>query len=164
MKKLNIIAASLVLASSGAFAQSTASDNFNVTVTFTSSCSVKTAAADLAFSYTAFQADDETETASTVFQCSRGLSPTFAFDTGAGKAASAAAAAGTQITGGGIVRGLRYTLTGDATKTQTGTAATASADGTADEYTVAISGAIAGGQAGDPTQANTQARTLIISY
>lgn len=164
MKKLSLVAAALALASSGAFAQSTASDAFDVTVVFTSSCSVKTAADDLEFTYTAFQAGNATDTASTVFQCSRGLAPTFSFDTGADKAASAAAGVGTAITGSGIVKGLRYTLSGTATKTQTGTAATAAANGTADEFTVAISGAIAGGQAGDPTGAATQGRTLIISY
>jgi hypothetical protein len=161
MKKLNLIAAALLLASSGAFA-GTASDSFDVTVTFTSSCSVKSAAADLAFSYTAFQATDAVKTASTVFECSRGLTPTFAFDTGTDKTASAADAA--TISGAGVVKGLNYTLDGTASKTQTGTAADTSSIGTADEYTVSITGTIVQGQAGDPTGGATQTRVLTITY
>ena len=162
MKKLSLIAAALVLASSGAFA-ATATDTFDVTVNFTSSCSVKTAALDLSFTYTAFQGTDATDSASTVFECSRGLSPTFNFDnTGANQSGTAANAAA--FSGAGVVKGLRYTLDGAASKTQTGTAATAAADGTADEYTVTIDGTIAQGQAGDPTGGATQTRTLTITY
>jgi hypothetical protein len=161
MKKLNLVAAALLLASSGAFA-ATASDSFDVTVNFTSSCSVKTPAADLSFSYTAFQTTDAVKTASTVFECSRGLTPTFQFDSGTDKSASAADAA--TISGAGLVKGLRYTLDGSASKTQTGTAADTSTIGTADEYTVSITGTIVQGQAGDPTGVATQTRTLTIAY
>jgi hypothetical protein len=164
MKKLHLIAAAaLAIATSGAIA-ATATDTFIVGVTLTTSCSVKTAATDLAFVYTAFDVAD-TQTTSTVFQCSRGLVPTFSFDNvDATQSATAAAATGTAIGGAGVVAGLRYTLTGTTSKSATGTAATAAANGTADEYTVGISGTIAAGQAGDGAAATSQTRILTISY
>jgi hypothetical protein len=163
MKKLSLIAATVLLASSGAFAQ-TAVDTFNVNVNFTSSCSVKTAAANLDFTYVAFQPGPATATpTSTVFQCTRGLGATFAFDNPGGDATGSAANAAS-ITGAGVIAGLRYTMAGTASKTTTGTVATAAAAGTADEYTVAITGSMAAGQAGDDSLAATQVRTLTISY
>ena len=162
MKKLSLIAAALVLASSGAFA-ATATDTFDVTVNFTSSCSVKTATTDLSFTYTAFQGTDATAGGSTVFECSRGLTPTFNFDNPGGNQ-TGSAASGTTFTGAGVVKGLRYTLDGSASKTQTGDAATAALDGTSDEYTVTIGGTIAQGQAGDNAGGATQTRTLTITY
>jgi hypothetical protein len=162
MKKLSLIAATLLLASSGAFAQ--VADTFNVTVGFTSACSVKTAAGALAFTYTAFETGPVVATpTSTVFQCTRGLSATFAFDNPGGDATGSAANAAA-ITGAGVVAGLRYTMSGAASKTQTGADATAAAAGTADEYTVAITGSMAGGQAGDDSLPAFQVRTLTISY
>lgn len=163
MKKLSMIAATLALATSSAFA-ATVGDDFVVSVTLTSACSVKTAAGDLAFTYTAFGAAD-TQTTSTVFQCTRGLAPTFQFDNvDANESAGAAAAVGNTITAAGVVQGLRYSLTGTPSKSATGTAATAATDGTADEYTVNISGTIAAGQPGDPTAPATQTRTISIIY
>ena len=161
MKKLSLIAATLLLASSGAFAQ--AVDTFNVNVAFTSACSVKTAAASLEFSYVAFGGAVTATPTSTVFQCTRGLGATFAFDNPGGDATGSAANAAS-ISGAGVVKGLRYTMTGTASKTTTGADATAAAAGTADEYTVAITGSMAGGQAGDDSLSATQVRTLTISY
>lgn len=159
MKKLSLIAATLLLASSGAFAQAT--DTFNVTVGLTSTCSVKTAAGALAFTYVAFQPGAATATpTSTVFQCTRGLSASFAFDSTGGTAS----AAGTSITGAGVVGGLTYTMAGSASKSTSGAAPTATTGAGADEYTVAITGSMAGGQAGDASATASAVRTLTISY
>jgi hypothetical protein len=170
MKKFSLIAAAvLAMASSSAFAL-TASDGFDVTVNFTAACQVKTAAADMAFTYVAFGAA-QSKTATTVFQCSRGLTPTFNFDTtGANQTGQAVpVAVGTAITGEGLISGVRYTLAGSSSKTQVGTAATAGTggtggtDGSGDEYTVGITAAIAS-QAGGTGTGGTHARTLIVTY
>lgn len=176
MKKLSILAAAaaaaatLALASAGAFA-ATATDSFDVSITFTGACSVKTAAANMAFTYTAFGAA-QSDTTSTVFECSRGLTPTFSFNDNAGTMTSnGLVALGTALTGEGVIAGVRYTLGGATSKTQTGTAASAGAggvggsDGTADEYTVAITADVAAGQAGSgATGSGTHVRVLTISY
>jgi hypothetical protein len=148
----------------------TTTDTFVVSVAFTSSCTINAgnAAADLAFTHTAFDAV-ETKTTSTTFSCTRGLTPTFSFDTGTNQTSSAAAAVGTAITGEGLVAGLRYTLAGATSKTA-GTAATAGAagvggsNGTADSYVVAITASIPAGQAGDASLSATQTRVLTITY
>jgi hypothetical protein len=170
MKKLSLIAAAIVLASSSAFA-ATVTDSFNVAVTFTGACTVKTAAADIAFTYAAFGAAQSTST-STVFECSRGLTPTFKFDdTSTSQTGSAAAALGTDITGEGVISGVRYTLSGSTAKTTTGSAASAGtggtggSDGSADQYTVSITADIAGNQAGTGASGSgTHVRVLTISY
>jgi hypothetical protein len=170
MKKLSLIAAAIALASSSAFAATT-TDSFDVTVNFTGACAVKTAASDMSFNYTSFGAAQSTST-STVFECSRGLTPTFQFDdTGAAQTGSAAAALGTAISGEGVISGVRYTLAGTTAKTTTGTAASAGtggtggSNGTADEYTISITAAVPGNQAGSGTGASgTQTRTLTITY
>jgi hypothetical protein len=168
MKKLSFIALA-ILCSSGAYA-ATATDDFTVTVNFTGSCQVKTAAADLSFTYAAFDVAKSASTSS-VFKCSRGLTPTFKFDqTGVDQTGSAAAALGTDITAEGLIEGIRYTLSGATTKAagtaaSAGTGGTGGSDGTADEYTIAISAAIAAGQAGTGTGATgVQTRVLTISY
>ena len=167
MKKLNLIAAVvLAIASSGASAV-TASDGFSVTVNFTAACKVKTAATDMVFAYTAFGAAD-TKTTQTVFECSRGLTPTFNFDTtGANQLGQAAPVAlGVAITGEGLIGGVRYTLAGTSAKSQTGAAAvigTGATDGTADEYTVNLTAAVAS-QAGGTGTGGTHNRTLFITY
>lgn len=170
MKKLSMILAALALASTTAHAVDV-TDAFNVTINFTGACTVKTAAANLSFNYAAFDAA-KTGSTSTVFECSRGLTPTFKFDnTGVDQTGSAAAALGTDITAEGLIQGVRYTLTGATSKSTTGTAASAGAggtggnDGTADEYTVSITADIAGGQAGTGTGGTTtHARVLTITY
>lgn len=171
MKKLSLIAAAfVVLASSAAYAVDV-TDSFDVTIAFTGACTVKTAATDLSFTYTAFGAAQSAST-STVFECSRGLAPTFKFDdTGAAQTGSAAAALGTGITGEGVLQGVRYTLAGSSARSTTGTAAAAGAggvggsNGTADEYTVSITANVAGNQAGNGASGSgTQTRVLTITY
>ncbi|GAB3665313.1 Csu type fimbrial protein [Ramlibacter alkalitolerans] len=170
MKKLSLIALAVLFAS-GAASATDVSSAFNVTVAFTGGCSVKTAATNLSFSYGAFDTV-KTGSTSTVFQCSRGLSPTFRFDdNGGNQTSSAAAAVAGPLTAEGLIQGVRYTLTGTSSKSTTGTAASAGAggtggsDGTADEYTVSIGANIAAGQAGTGTGGTTtQTRTLFITY
>jgi hypothetical protein len=172
MKKLNLIAAAIALAASSTAFAATLSDGFDVTINFTSSCQVKTAATDMTFTYAAFGPADSKNT-STVFKCSRGVTPTFSFDNaGATQTGQAAPVAlGTALTGEGLIGGIRYTLAGTSSKTQTGTAAAAGAggtggtDGSADEYTVAITADIGGNQAGTSgATGGTQTRTLVITY
>jgi spore coat protein U-like protein len=172
MKKLNLILAGLALAGAAttSMAAGTAVSNFDVTVTFTGSCSVKTAATAMTFTYAAFDTAKSGST-STVFKCSRGLTPTFAFDNTIGTSNGAQALA-TALTGEGVISGIRYVLGGTSSRSTSGTAASAGAggtggsDGTADEYTVAITADIAAGQAGTGTggSAVTQTRTLTIAY
>jgi spore coat protein U-like protein len=171
MKKLSLVVAAIALATTGAFAAGSAMDSFDVTVNFTGACSVQTAAADLAFTYTAFGAA-QNKTTSTVFKCSRGLTPTFAFDDSSGsQSGSAAAALGSAISAEGVIQGVRYTLGGSTAKSATGTAASAGAngaggsDGSADEYTVSITADIAADQAGSGSGASgSQTRVLTIAY
>lgn len=170
MTKLSLIAAVLALASAEAMAATT-TDDFVVSVTFTSSCTVTTAAADLAFTYTAFAASPAVKTTGTTFSCTRGLTPSFAFDDAANQTGSAAASATGTITGEGLIAGLRYTLSGTTTKTAgdpatAGAAGTGGTNGTADTYAVAITATIPANQAGDgATTTNTsQTRTLTITY
>lgn len=172
MKKLNIIAASLVLASSGAFA-ATATDSFDVTINFTAQCTVKTAANDMTFAYSAFRTGAAlTGTATTVFECTRGLTPTFSLnDNGSDMTSNGTQALATALSGEGVIKGIRYTLAGSSSRTQTGDAATAGtggtggSNGTADEYTVSFTANIANGQAGDgATGGGTHTRVLTITY
>lgn len=172
MKKLNLILVGLALAGAATTSMAgTATDNFNVSIDFTASCSVKTPATDLLFTYTSFDSA-KTGSTTTVFKCSRGLTPTFEFDNTVGTS-NGAQALTTGLTAEGVISGIRYTLTGTTSRSTSGTAATAGAggtggsDGTADEYTVAIGAAIAAGQAGDgsgPTGPVAQIRTLTITY
>lgn len=171
MKKLNSIAAIIALAAAATGASAaTTTDDFVVSVAFTSSCTVGTAASNLGFTHTAFQAAQSLST-TTTFNCTRGLTPSFSFDaTSATQTASAAAATGTNITAEGLIAGLRYTVTGVTSKTA-GTAATAGAagtggsNGTADVYSVGITATIPGGQAGDASATVTsQTRVLTITY
>jgi hypothetical protein len=171
MKKLSITTtAALTLFSASAFAATTLDSSFAVSVTFTSSCTVGTTA-PIAFTYAAFQATDATGSTSTVFSCSKGLTPSFKFDdaTVDVQTASALASTGT-ITAEGVIKGLRYTLSAAVPAVAAGTAAKAGAGGvsgtnsTADTYTVNISGAIPASQAGDPTGIASQTRILTISY
>lgn len=172
MKKFNLIAtaAAFLLASAAAYAVDV-NNSFNVTIGFTGACSVKTGASDLSFTYAAFDVAQSGST-STVFQCSRGLTPTFKFDdTAADQTASAAAGVGTGISAQGVIQGVRYTLSGSSAKSTAGTAAAAGAggvggtNGSADEYTVSITANVPAGQAGDGTGGSaTQVRVLTISY
>ena len=172
MKKLNLIAAAILFASAGAQAAGTAQDTFDVSVNFTAGCSVQTASLDYSFNYTAFGAA-QSKSGSTVFKCSRGLTPTFSFDNtpGGAQTGSSAVALNSPVTAEGVIKGIRYTISGATSKSQSGTSATAGAngtggsDGTADLYTIGLSVDIAADQAGDNTSGSgTQTRTLTITY
>lgn len=161
-------------------AAATVGQAFNVTAAFTPTCVTNNASpAALSFgTYTAFgSATVPTPSTQISFKCSRTLTPgNISFDTVSTDSTSSSAAL--TATGGGVVSGLRYTLSaGAAVKTATGTAATASAEGTADVYTYTINGAMAANQpgcdlaslgtntAGDVNGcAASQTRTLTIVY
>jgi len=171
MKKLSLIAAALLAFGSTAFA-GTASDTFAVAVTFTSACTVSSAASDLSFTYTGLQSGDATDSTGITFSCTRNfVNPTFAFDdTDAVRTASTAASSGT-ITAEGLLKGLRYTLSAavptvvDGTDAAAGAGGTGGDNGTADAYTLTINATMPGGQAGDNTAgATTHNRTLTISF
>jgi len=170
MKKLSLIAAALVLASLGAHA-ATATDQFDVTVNFTAGCEVLTAASDFTFTYTAFGAA-QSQTGSTVFRCTRGLTPTFSFDNpGADQTGASNVALNSSVSAEGVIKGVRYTIAGATSKSTTGTAAAAGANGTggsngtADQYTIGLTVAIPGDQAGTGADGGgTHTRTLTISY
>lgn len=171
MKKLNLLAAALLFASSGAFAAGSANDPFVVTINLTATCSVTTAAADMTFNYTAFQLGS-TQNTSTAFTCSRGLTPKFRFDnTGADQTGEIGANLAAAIKGEGVIAGVRYTLAGASsraagTAASAGIGATAGSNGSADVYTVTIAATIPDNQAGDGTgtAAGSQTRTLYIEY
>ena len=170
MKKLSLLAAALVLASAGASAATNVDSTFNVSVTFTSSCSASVTN-DIAFTYTAFQTTAATGSTNTVFTCSRGMTPTFMFDdtTADVQTGSAAAGSGT-LSAEGVIKGLRYRLTAAVPAATAGTAAKAGAagavgtNGTADTYSFTINGSIPAGQAGDAAGSASQLRTLTLIY
>ena len=163
MKKLSIIAAALALSSASAFA---ATDSFDVEIVFTGTCSVTTGAKDFSFAYTAF-AGAMSDTSSTVFQCSRGLTPTFSLNSGVDMAGDSAVALNSNVTGSGVISGVRYTITGTTARTQTGTAATAGAAGTVgtpDLYTVGLTVAVPQQAGSGATGTGIHTRTLTIAY
>jgi len=171
MKKLNRIAAAMALSAFAAGASAaTATDDFIVSVNFTGGCTVKTAASDMSFTYVAFDTQ-KTGTATTVFQCSRNLTPTFSLnDNGGSMIGSSAIAVGGTMTGEGVIAGIRYTLAGSVSRSQTGTPAaagtgTAGTDGTADEYTISLGAILAAGQAGTGLSGSgTHTRVVTITY
>ena len=169
MKKLLSLASLTLLAWSSlltAPAQAaTVGSNFNVTVTLTSVCKVKTAsAAGLAFTYTAFQGTPSTgASTAVVFECTRGFgtAPTVVLDT-ATDATSAPADASTS--GVGVVGGLQYSVDVAAATVATGNAASTNSIGSSTQYSYAITGSMPAGQAGDSSKLPTQQRTLTVSY
>ena len=171
MKKLNRVAAAMALGAFAACASAaTATDDFTVTINFTGGCTVKTAASDMSFTYVAFDTQ-KTGNATTVFKCSRGLTPTFTLnDNGGTMIGSSAIAVGSTMTGEGVIAGIRYTLAGAVTKSQAGTAAvagtgTAGTDGTPDEYTVSLDAVLATGQAGSGLSGSgVHTRVVTITY
>jgi hypothetical protein len=169
MKKLSL-AAALVLAMTGAQAATT-DDSFDVRIDFTAGCTVLTTAKDFQFDYTAFGAA-QSDTSSTVFRCTRGLTPTFAFDdTGADQTGASNVALNSAVTAEGVIKGVRYRISGATSKSTTGNAAAAGvagavgSNGTADQYSVALTVSIPGDQAGDGADGfGTQTRVLTITY
>jgi hypothetical protein len=174
------LAFAAVAASTGQLHAATVGQAFNVTTAFTPTCVTANAAPTaLSFgTYTAFgSATAPTPSTQISFKCSRTLTPgNINFDTVSTDSTSSSGAL--TATGGGVVSGLRYTLNvGAAVKTTTGTAATASAEGTADVFTYPINGAMAASQpgcdlasigtnvAGDVNGcAASQTRTFTIAY
>ena len=144
----------------------TVPQNFNVTVTLTSVCTMA-AIGDLAFgTYTAFQNTAQTATSTTAtLTCTRGLTGVTAnFDTTAGIGSTGAAAAATAV-GAGVIAGLEYNITATPGTTTAGTAATSTAIGTADSRPYTIAGTMPALQAGTAaTGVQTQVRTLTVNY
>jgi len=166
-----------VLASAWALAinvqAATVGQTFNVSTTFTPTCITNNAsptALDFG-AYTAFgSAANAAPTTTISFKCSRAFAiVSVVFDTGTNLSSSAA---GLTPTAGGVIAGLQYTLaTAAVTKSVTGTAASTSAAGTADEFQYVITGTMASGQAGCIGSGNTndlcsatQTRTLTVTY
>lgn len=171
MKKLTALAFAVAGFSAPAFAVDVASPTFNVSVTLTSVCKVKTNVGSVAFGpYTAFQTTAITPTVtSAVVECTRGrlVAPTVAFDIINGTTSAAAAT----VTGEGVLKGLRYTLATLAPTTVAGVAATAGAlglggsNGTATDSTYSIIANMAAGQAGNEADAiASHVRTLTFTY
>jgi hypothetical protein len=119
----------------------TATGNFNVTVNLTSKCEVTAGPADVAFTYTSFQAAGATATGGGfTVRCTNTLPYTMALD----------AASGT-------VSGLNYTLSLSA--------AAGTGNGAGQNYTV--NGAMVSGQAGTcalGSCSGTDARVLTVTY
>lgn len=170
MKKLLSLASLSLLALSSlltAPAQAAAvNSNFNVTVTLTSVCQVKTAsAAGLVFTYSAFQAAASAGIpTAVVFECTRGLgtAPTVVLDTATD---ASSAVAGATTSGVGVVGGLQYSVNVAAATVATGTAASTSSIGSSTTYSYAITGSMPAGQAGTySATAASQTRTLTVTY
>ena len=164
MKKLSMIAAALALVAGSAGA---VQDDFNVTVVFTGACAVKTPAADITITYPAFSASPVTGTAAkTVVQCSRGLAPKFELQgDGTSTTGNGVQTSGGTVSGTGIVAGIKYTLDGKITQSQTGTGPTLTADGTADEFSIDYTATAPALQPGaGATVTASQQRTLLITY
>ena len=119
----------------------TATGNFNVTVNLTSACQISSGPADVAFTYTSFQAAAAASTGGGFqVQCTSTLPYSMALD----------------ATSGAVI-GLNYTLALSAT--------TATGSGAAQSFS--INGTMAGGQGGTCTLAScsgTQGRVLTVTY
>jgi spore coat protein U-like protein len=173
MKKIALIAAMSLMGVGAAFAQTSVGSNFTVQVNLTSKCQVKTAAAGpLNFgTYTAFgSATTPAPTVGIVFECTRGLVPTVAFDA---PSYGTTSLTGATATGEGVLEGLLYTLSVAAPTVAAGGAATAGtggtggSTGTADNRTYTVTGGMASGQAGACTTATcsgSHTRQLIVSF
>jgi Spore Coat Protein U domain len=172
MKKIALIAALGLMGMGSAFAQATTvGSSFIVQVNLTSKCQVKTAGTALDFgNYTAFgNTHTSAPTTSIVFECTRGLAPTVAFNTDNGTSSLA----NTTATGEGVLAGLRYTLSVAAPSVSLGAAATAGANGVngsnggADERTYIVTGGMDANQAGACTSGTctgSHQRQLIVSF
>jgi hypothetical protein len=163
MKKLTLVAlAAVAMLSAPAYA-GVASQTFNVNVTLTSLCKVKTNTLGLTFTYTAFGAAQAgVAGGAATFECTRGFGapPTVAFDTTNG----GSSAAGQGATGDGEVKGIAYTLAVSAGVAAAGTDATATTVGTATEYPYTLTGGLLATQAGGGGTAGPVTRTLMLAY
>ena len=162
MKMSRIAAAAVFMMAGTGFAQTTVnSGTFNVTVSLTPVCAVKTNATDVDFgTYTPFTNAAVPLTRTVVFRCSQGITPTSIglVSTAGTNVTTSTAGTGAQ-TAEGVIRGLRYTLgipsltdaltAGTAGQVATaGTGGTGGNNSTAKEYSFQISANMPGGQAG----------------
>jgi hypothetical protein len=176
MKKLSLIAAATLLASGAAFAATDVPSTFNVSVTITPVCIVKSGSGASAINFGTYvpvtQGDITITSSSVTYQCSHGLTPTVAFDSTVGTASTGGSGAATAE---GVLSGLLYHLSIPAVATglTTGASASAGAGGTngvnsvADQYVFPITAFMAGGQSGATTAvggAVTHARSVILTY
>ena len=172
MKTFRLLIATAVAATFGqaAFAAGQASTQFSVGVNLTTACTVITGdeGAAVSINYTAFQTTDGTGSSSPKVSCTRGLAPTtIQFD---GTNGTTSAANATNITGEGLLSGLRYTLAASMPTVASGSAATAGAggtggsNGTADAYTFTVNVTVPKGQAGATSGSASHNRTLFINY
>ncbi|HSV79022.1 MAG TPA: spore coat protein U domain-containing protein [Ramlibacter sp.] len=159
MKKISLawLATALLLLSGLASAQSVNAP-FTVSVTLTPTCTIKTAASNIAFgTYTAFQSAAIDKTSSVTYQCSSGISPSsIAFNSAASGTTSSTAGTGI-ATAEGVLNGLRYTLattaglgsaTTGATAAAAGSGGTGGTNSTGNEWAFSINAQIPGGQGG----------------
>jgi hypothetical protein len=173
--KRYLLAAATAAISAGASAANTTS-NFNVSVSFSSVCNVKTPASSINFgTYTPFTNATITDTTSSVtFQCSQGITPTaVGFNRVAGTAADMSySVAGTgAATAEGVLSGLHYTLALPAlARTQAGQVATAGTNGAggkdslAQEYMLGITATMPGNQAGAVGGDTSQTWQVLLTY
>jgi hypothetical protein len=152
MKKLvlcGLIAASLGV--TAAQAAGSATQNFTVTATIAANCTsttVGTPNVDFG-SYSAFVGPaNSAPTANISFKCTRGLAITGA----------------TVSKPTSTVAGLLYTLAVDAGTKTGGSAATASAGATADQWVYVVTGTMGANQAGDSGAATTDNQVLTIAF
>ncbi|HUJ00942.1 MAG TPA: spore coat protein U domain-containing protein [Usitatibacter sp.] len=141
-KRLALAAAAATLFAGLSTAQAASvTGNFNVTVNLTSACQISSGPANVAFTYTSFQAAAATSTGGGFsVQCTNTLPYTMSLDATSG-----------------TVTGLNYTLALSAT--------TGTGNGAAQSYSV--NGTMASGQAGTcalASCAGSQARVLTITY
>lgn len=155
---LKIAAAAAMLVAGSVQAQSI-NVPFTVNVTFTPTCAT-TSAGPYAINFAAYTAFAAAQNAVALtggpitIQCSRGLTVSAAFD-GMG-------AEGLFATGGA---NLRYTLSAvSQTQTQTGAAAAAGTNGTADLYTLSFTGSLAQQAGNSIGGALTDSRNLVVSF
>ncbi len=164
MNRLNLLSSAAIAVLFAAFAPASyaagVDSSVTVKVNLTSKCQVKgTTVPVVDFgTYPAFSASAVSATPATLtFECTRGFgaAPSVAWDTTGGTAA-----------GDGVIAGLQYTLSATAGTRTTGTAATATVLGTADEVPFTLSGSMPASQpgAGAGGTAVTTTRTLTVTF
>lgn len=169
MKMHRLVVAALLATAGISFAQTTTvqSGTFNVTVSLTPLCSVKTNGSALDFgAYSPFAtgtgAATPSPTTTVAFQCSQGITPTsigFVNTVGtAGQFTTSTAGTGAQ-TAEGVIKGLRYTLSiptmaaaltagGSGTVAAAGAGGTGGTNSSAKVYSFLVTGNMPAGQSG----------------
>ena len=132
-KRIALAAALAALAAGISTAQAgTATGNFNVTVNLTSACLITSGPADVAFTYTSFQAAAATATGGGFsVQCTSTLPYTMSLDATSGTVSGlnySLALSATTGTGSGVAQS--YSVTGSMVSGQGGTCALGSCSGT----------------------------------